>query len=141
MDSRIGNKGFIDKEALKNLLVSSKKVGFTMFILQYQLCDKIPECGYYNYFTSFPEFATICNHVKMLSLSAYQHVLDCVFYISINKKCHVQYEPENGLSLLEIPTLECGDDYEMISQFNSFLFSLVDGCLSKSEKAVDVGYI
>ena len=41
------------------------------------------------------------------------------------------YEPNNGLSLLEIKELESGGDYEIISQLEDFMFGMVDSCLEQ----------
>ena len=95
-----------------------------------ELSDQIPVFGDYDYLTAFPEFTTFCNNIKTKAIIDYQILFDF-------------YEPDNGLSLLEIPELEKGGDYEIISQLEDFMFSMVESCIFQvdnmdvSEGAVD----
>lgn len=79
-----------------------------------------------------------------MAVVMYQQLFDMVFLCFIR---YLQYEPENGLSLLEIPHLEVGGDYEIVSQLEEFMFAMIESCLDEvdnsdvSPESVDVSFI
>lgn len=63
-----------------------------------------------------------------MAVVMYQQLFDMVLLCFVHD---LQYEPENGLSLLEIPHLEVGGDYEIVSQLEEFMFAMIESCLDE----------
>lgn len=72
----------------------------------------------------------MCNMIKTTCIQSYQELFDLVINIL---SLQMQYEPNNGLSLLEIPALESGDEFEVIRQLEDYMFALTDACLNEAD--------
>ena len=72
----------------------------------------------------------MCNMIKTTCIQSYQELFDLVLYAF---RLPMQYEPNNGLSLLEIPALESGDEFEVIRQLEDYMFALTEACLNKAD--------
>ena len=68
--------------AMDCLLQQCNQVGILLSDFTVQLWNNRLVHGDYKYFTAFPEFTTMCNYIKTLSIRCYQKLFDLVCHSS-----------------------------------------------------------
>ena len=76
------SEGSTSKQEESSLAIIQEVYLFMVYIMC-QYCNEIPVQGNYSYFTAFPEFTTMCNLVRTLSVVNFQRIFDFVRIDSI----------------------------------------------------------